>query len=568
MDPFMNLVAGMHTAMITIRSVKETTQKRQGEDDDGNKTINQYSIVGDLGQGAYSKVKLAVDNETDEVRAMKVMKKTILNKTRSSSGSAMDNVARELALLKKMNHKNVVKLYEVINDAEDDKMYMVLEYLEKGNLLKIEDDGTTGGKVFSISEARNAMLDIINGISFLHQHLIFHRDIKPENLLLGGDGTVKVSDFGVSISFDTEEDASQMKFFEGTPVFLSPEVVEGRSSVDAGAVDIWAVGVTFYAMLFGRLPFFATTIPEVTSRILKSPFHIPDTFTDKPTISLLEGLLDKNPETRFTLEQIMQHEFFQSSKGIDRDRFGAVDTITVSAEEIANAFTERKWTNLSFMFLKVRSKLRSYKEKARSNLELKSPQTRSAEEKSFTHVDCENIEIPYALALDNENNDTNGDTEEKDDDDLLEQAEEEEKEPPVHEEPVHEDPVHESPPRKRSLDVSLSVGGPCGPRNEADDALSKKKSTHPSDEAVRLSGPCVTPSRIHSDTAYSSDTATPTRSDTAYPVRRTYPLSTPYWLTPPGLQTSSPFQTPEIQKFPPTRPLLSPALSVRHSKVL
>eukprot|EP00659_Diplonema_papillatum_P022706 gene22706-34773_t len=121
-------------------SVRETATRRTGSDDDGNKTVNQYSVIGDLGKGAYSKVKLVIDNDNDEVRAMKIMKKSILKKKRSSAGSsAMDNVLRELALLKKIQHRNIVQLYEVIDDAEDDKLFMVLEYLEKGPLLKLED---------------------------------------------------------------------------------------------------------------------------------------------------------------------------------------------------------------------------------------------------------------------------------------------------------------------------------------------------------------------------------------------------------------------------------------------
>eukprot|EP01059_Diplonema_ambulator_P010512 TRINITY_DN2053_c0_g1_i1.p1 TRINITY_DN2053_c0_g1~~TRINITY_DN2053_c0_g1_i1.p1 ORF type:complete len:396 (+),score=149.18 TRINITY_DN2053_c0_g1_i1:592-1779(+) len=387
-----------------------------------------------------------------------------------------------------MNHKNIVRLYEVIDDAEDEKMYMVFEYLEKGNLLKIEDDGTTGGVVMSVPDTKRAMMDIINGLSFLHQHLIFHRDIKPDNLLLDRDGTVKLSDFGVSISFETEADATHMRFFEGTPVFLAPEVVEGRAEVDAGAVDIWAMGITFYAMIFGRLPFHAETIQEVTARIINDRLPIPDSNPDTSAVSLLHGLLEKDPAKRLTIGEIKEHEFFQQ----EAETFNVADTITVSAEEIANAVTSRQWTNLSYMFLKVRSKLKTFKEKARNNIELKSP----LKDPGDGFSTCTSIKVPM------EDSTTYNAVEMSD---------------PM---PMPQAAGDESPSlRKRGLETDSGSSTPTPPQK-----IAKESSSASLLSAGALSDACDMCEA--SDTAYSSDTAQRS-SDTAYPARQYAALITP-----------------------------------------
>eukprot|EP00755_Sulcionema_specki_P018940 Sspe_Gene.11839::Locus_4020_Transcript_1_1_Confidence_1.000_Length_2345::g.11839::m.11839 len=383
--PAFNDTVGSFLATDLESTVKETNRKNKGEDDEGNKTINQYSVIADLGRGSFSKVKLAVDNDSDEVRAMKVMKKSILVKTRASGGvSAMDNVCRELALLKKMQHPNVVRLYEVIDDPKDDKLYLIFEYLEKGELLKLDDEGfTEGGKGLPIDRVRNLMVDIVQGVSYLHQHLIAHRDIKPENLLLDKNDHVKVSDFGVSRAFDSALDASQMRDFEGTPMFLAPEILDGAEEVDAFPADVWAVGVTFYVMLFGRLPYFAKNLHQFTRLVLENPLETPEKINGAAD-DLLHRLLDKNPATRVTMLQLQSHPFFDSDAlddeylaegflGERQNTLQQFETVDVDPTEIAAAMTERKWTNLSFMVVKVRSQLKQRKKRAQENLRSLSP---------------------------------------------------------------------------------------------------------------------------------------------------------------------------------------------------
>ena len=340
-----------HHACLPLRRISETHERTKGEDSGGLKTVNQYSVVRPLGTGAYSKVNLVMDNKTKEVRAMKVMKKGLLRKR-----GALDNVRREMALLKKMDHPNVVNLMEVIDDNRHDKLCLVFEYLEKGEIIDLRDNGTTDGVVMPVSEARKAMIDVIDGLSFLHQNLIFHRDIKPANLLLDKDGTVKVADLGVAICFDSVEDARNMNSFEGTPAFMPPEVHRGDESADAHAVDLWALGVTLYVLLFGKLPFFGRNIFEIKKEVLNKPLTVPDSACAY-TEHLLERLLEKDPAKRITMDELKVHPFFLFSAECKNFMTG-MKPVELSEEDILQSITTRQWRRLSVMFTKVRSQLK------------------------------------------------------------------------------------------------------------------------------------------------------------------------------------------------------------------
>eukprot|EP00754_Rhynchopus_humris_P025175 Rhum_TRINITY_DN14934_c23_g1::Rhum_TRINITY_DN14934_c23_g1_i1::g.129492::m.129492/K07359/CAMKK2; calcium/calmodulin-dependent protein kinase kinase 2 len=333
------------------KRISETHERTKGEDSGGLKTVNQYSVVSKLGTGAYSKVNLVMDNKTKEVRAMKVMKKGLLRKR-----GALDNVRREMALLKKMDHPNVVNLMEVIDDNRHDKLCLVFEYLEKGEIIDLRDNGTTDGVVMPVSEARKAMIDVIDGLSFLHQNLIFHRDIKPANLLLDKDGTVKVADLGVAICFDSVEEARNMNSFEGTPAFMPPEVHRGDESADAHAVDLWALGVTLYVLLFGKLPFFGRNIFEIKKEVLNKPLTVPDSACAY-TEHLLERLLEKDPAKRITMDELKVHPFFLFSAECKHFMTG-MKPVELSEDDILQSITTRQWRRLSVMFTKVRSQLK------------------------------------------------------------------------------------------------------------------------------------------------------------------------------------------------------------------
>ncbi|KAF9115803.1 hypothetical protein BGX27_006415 [Mortierella sp. AM989] len=178
------------------RPVKEThTMMKDYDPMTGNKMINKYMVVRELGRGVHGKVKLCRDTETDELCAIKIMDKTTRRRLGRAQLSNEQKIRREIAIMKKCIHPNVVRLIEVIDDPTARKIYLVLEYMEGGEVRWKDVDDKP---ILPLDDARAIFRDVVLGLEYLHIQGIIHRDIKPANLLLSGDGTVKISDFGVS----------------------------------------------------------------------------------------------------------------------------------------------------------------------------------------------------------------------------------------------------------------------------------------------------------------------------------------------------------------------------------
>eukprot|EP01065_Artemidia_motanka_P009810 TRINITY_DN1506_c4_g1_i1.p1 TRINITY_DN1506_c4_g1~~TRINITY_DN1506_c4_g1_i1.p1 ORF type:complete len:909 (+),score=247.15 TRINITY_DN1506_c4_g1_i1:74-2800(+) len=344
------------------RSPRETLRKVRSRDDYGNKMVNQYVVVEEIGRGAYSKVKLVIDSETDEHRAMKIMKRPQLQKARASGGCAWDNALRELALMRKMDHPNVVRLHEVIDDSEDCKLYFILEYLAGGPILVLDSSGAAD-RTLSPEQCRDYLRDVARGLSYLHQHHIVHRDLKPSNLLLDSIGRVKVSDFGVSVDCGTADVAGRMADSEGTPLFLAPEALAGVGLTSGKPLDIWAVGVTFHTMLYCKLPWNAGSVSALHSIIAGGvPPESADTPASEEARRLLLQMLHANPKERPSALDLLSHPYLQLQGGAVEPAYARVE---VNEGEVAKAMS---WTSLSFVMTRVVSQMRQLSQNARGRL--------------------------------------------------------------------------------------------------------------------------------------------------------------------------------------------------------
>ncbi|XP_055260412.1 calcium/calmodulin-dependent protein kinase kinase 2 isoform X1 [Moschus berezovskii] len=282
--------------------------------------LNQYTLKDEIGKGSYGVVKLAYNENDNTYYAMKVLSKKKLIRqagfprrppprgTRPAPGGCIqprgpiEQVYQEIAILKKLDHPNVVKLVEVLDDPNEDHLYMVFELVNQGPVMEVPTL-----KPLSEDQARFYFQDLIKGIEYLHYQKIIHRDIKPSNLLVGEDGHIKIADFGVSNEFKGSD--ALLSNTVGTPAFMAPESLSETRKIFSGkALDVWAMGVTLYCFVFGQCPFMDERIMCLHSKIKSQALEFPD----QPDIAedlkdLITRMLDKNPESRIVVPEIKLH---------------------------------------------------------------------------------------------------------------------------------------------------------------------------------------------------------------------------------------------------------------------
>ncbi|KAM3937071.1 calcium/calmodulin-dependent protein kinase kinase 2 isoform 1-T2 [Leptodactylus fuscus] len=282
--------------------------------------LNQYKLKDEIGKGSYGVVKLAYNEDDNTYYAMKVLSKKKLmrqagfprrppprgTKAATDGGSQakgpIERVYQEIAILKKLDHPNVVKLVEVLDDPSEDHLYMVFELVKRGPVMDIP---TTSP--LTEDQARFYFQDLIKGIEYLHYQKIIHRDVKPSNLLVGEDGHIKIADFGVSNQFEGTD--AFLTNTVGTPAFMAPETLSETRKIFSGkALDVWAMGVTLYCFVFGQCPFMDERILALHGKIKNQPLEFPD----QPDISedlrdLILKMLDKNPESRISVPDVKLH---------------------------------------------------------------------------------------------------------------------------------------------------------------------------------------------------------------------------------------------------------------------
>ncbi|XP_035900081.1 uncharacterized protein LOC118506701 isoform X1 [Anopheles stephensi] len=273
--------------------------------------LNQYKLLDQIGQGSYGLVKLAYSEEDSTHYAMKILSKRkllrkagLMRRGPKRGTSPLDRVYREIAVLKKLDHPNVVKLVEVLDDPLEDSLYLVFELVQQGEVLSIPTDTP-----LSEERAWNVFRDVLLGVEYLHYQRIIHGDLKPANLLLSDSGSVKVADLGVCNEFLGEDAAMNNGSTAGTPAFRAPEtLLPGQHFYNGKAADIWALGATLFSLVHGNVPFIATSVPGVYEKIKNDPLEYPATSSISEKLrDLISRMLDKDPQQRITLPQIKEH---------------------------------------------------------------------------------------------------------------------------------------------------------------------------------------------------------------------------------------------------------------------
>ena len=303
----------------------------------GNKIVNEFYFLDTIGRGAYSKVKKCINLKTKEEFAVKIINKRLLRKKKKSYGKTkegtlkinymIDDALNEINIYKSFQgtNKNVIQLYQILNDNQKDKTYLIMELASKGPLVTLNEktgifciNSNYRDDIYNEELIKTWIYDIANGLKFLHENNIVHRDIKSDNILIDKNGHCKIADFGCSIKLKNGQPDLFTKT-EGNMYFFPPEFVDGKSKKQFGykPVDIWAFGVSMYTCIFKTLPFLPENRENVVElfkeiREAKFDYNKNGIKISKEMETLLSHILEKDPQKRFTAKDIVEYPWLNS----------------------------------------------------------------------------------------------------------------------------------------------------------------------------------------------------------------------------------------------------------------
>ncbi|KAJ7326066.1 Calcium/calmodulin-dependent protein kinase type 1 [Desmophyllum pertusum] len=265
------------------------------------KITKKYDFRDVLGTGAFSEVVMAVEKASRKLYAVKCINKRNL----SGKEEAVEN---EIAILKKVNHPNIIRLWEIFDNKTH--LYLVMDLVQGGELFdRIVEKGS-----YTEKDASDLIKQILEAVDYLHGQGIVHRDLK------------------------TEEDDSMMATACGTPGYVAPEVLKQKPY--GKAVDCWAIGVICYILLCGYPPFYDDSDANLFAQIMRGEYEFDSPYWDDISESaknFITCLLQIDPKRRYTCKQAMGHPWISGGMALERDIHASV------SEQIKKNFYKAKW---------------------------------------------------------------------------------------------------------------------------------------------------------------------------------------------------------------------------------
>ena len=265
--------------------------------------ISHYEIGKVIGKGAYATVKICKNKITQEKFAMKIYEKKILN-----DNIKKKCILREIEILKKLNHPNIVKLYDTIIS---DKNILLIQELVNGISLRDFYNKEIRNQR-NISEKKYKILTILfkqifSAFDYIHKKNIFHRDIKLENILLTKNYEIKIIDFGFGLYNPRNY---LQKFFCGTPNYMAPEIIM-KKEYDCQKADMWSLGILLYKLFCADFPFKGKDEKDLYRHIIKGKYKIKEYVPDLIKI-IIDKILRPKPYQRINCDQILQSHWFNN----------------------------------------------------------------------------------------------------------------------------------------------------------------------------------------------------------------------------------------------------------------
>ena len=263
----------------------------------GQKINERYEVVRSIGEGGMANVYLGYDTILDRNVAIKVLRGDL-----SGDEKFVRRFQREALSASSLSHPNIVEMYDV---GEDNGIYyIVMEYVE-GQTLKqlLKRRGN-----LTLSETIDIMLQLTDGMAHAHDSYIIHRDLKPQNIMIQDDGQIKITDFGIAMALNSTQ-LTQTNSVMGSVHYLPPEQATGKGSTIKS--DIYSMGIIFYELLTGSLPFKGENAVEIALKQMKEP--LPSLREDNPSIPMsVENVIlkatAKNPKNRYSDSRAMHDD--------------------------------------------------------------------------------------------------------------------------------------------------------------------------------------------------------------------------------------------------------------------
>lgn len=258
-----------------------------------------------LGHGSFGIVFRATYTKTNEDYAIKVLPKDRYEGPKNEK--RLEKLKREFNIQKKLNHPNIVKAYYMFSDKYN--YYILLEYCPGGTIRDLIKDNKN--PYLNEQETRKILIDVVNGVIYLHKNHIIHRDLKLTNYMIGSDGKVKLADFGLSNLL--KKDDEKRYTICGTPAYTSPELLQDINEGYGYEVDVWAIGVSAFTMLTGHHPFEGKKKSITFENIKNCDYDFPQNIK----ISLnakdfIMTIFKVDPKWRPSAAELMKHPFLTS----------------------------------------------------------------------------------------------------------------------------------------------------------------------------------------------------------------------------------------------------------------
>ncbi|KGN65626.1 CBL-interacting protein kinase 5 [Cucumis sativus] len=294
----------------------------------GSILMQRYELGRMLGQGTFAKVYHARNLKSGQSVAIK-----IIDKEKVLRVGLIDQIKREISVMRLVRHPNVVQLYEVM--ASRTKIYFAMEYVRGGELF----NKVAKGKLKE-DAARKYFQQLIGAVDYCHSRGVYHRDIKPENLLLDEYGNLKISDFGLSALAESRRQDGLLHTTCGTPAYVAPEVIN-KKGYDGAKADIWSSGVVLFVLLAGYLPFHDPNLMEMYRKISRGEFKCPQWFPPEVR-KLLSRILDPSPRTRINMAKLMENSWFKKGfkENVTTPKQLQNDEDMSSVSDVSSAFSD------------------------------------------------------------------------------------------------------------------------------------------------------------------------------------------------------------------------------------